>query len=31
MANEEPDGPTRTAYKELGYRLLRTEGFFLQR
>ncbi|WP_250888834.1 GNAT family N-acetyltransferase [Mesorhizobium sp. dw_380] len=31
MANEEPDGPTRTAYKDLGYRLLRTEGFFLQR
>jgi GNAT superfamily N-acetyltransferase len=30
-----PDGenaePTRTAYKVLGYQLLRTEGFFLQR
>ena len=27
----EPDGPTRIAYKSLGYRLLATEGFFLQR
>ena len=31
IANDEPDGPTRTAYKALGYRLLRTEGFFVQR
>lgn len=30
IANEEPDGPTRTAYRALGYRLLRTEGFFVQ-
>jgi len=27
----EPDGPTRTAYKSLGHRLLATEGFFIQR
>jgi GNAT superfamily N-acetyltransferase len=27
----EPDEPTRTAYKSLGYRLLATEGFLLQR
>jgi GNAT superfamily N-acetyltransferase len=27
----EPDEPTRTAYKRLGYRLLATEGFFVQR
>src|SRR5262249_26043362 len=27
----EPDTPTRTAYKALGYRLLATEGFFIQR
>ena len=27
----EPDGPTRSAYKALGYRLLATEGFFIQR
>jgi GNAT superfamily N-acetyltransferase len=27
----EPDGPTRAAYKALGYRLLATEGFFIQR
>jgi len=27
----EPDGPTRAAYKSLGYRLLATEGFFIQR
>jgi GNAT superfamily N-acetyltransferase len=27
----ESDGPTRTAYKGLGYRLLATEGFFVQR
>lgn len=26
-----PDGPTRSAYKSLGYRLLATEGFFVQR
>jgi GNAT superfamily N-acetyltransferase len=31
VANEDPDGPTRTAYKALGYRLLRTEGFFVHR
>ncbi|AZO43396.1 N-acetyltransferase [Mesorhizobium sp. M7D.F.Ca.US.005.01.1.1] len=31
VANENPDGPTRTAYKALGYRLLRTEGFFVHR
>ncbi|MCA0046106.1 GNAT family N-acetyltransferase [Mesorhizobium sp. B283B1A] len=30
IANDDPDGPTRTAYKALGYRLLRTEGFFVQ-
>ncbi|PTE11779.1 GNAT family N-acetyltransferase [Mesorhizobium helmanticense] len=30
IANEESDGPTRTAYRALGYRLLRTEGFFVQ-
>lgn len=30
IANDEADGPTRTAYKALGYRLLRTEGFFVQ-
>ena len=27
----EPDEPVRAAYKSLGYRLLATEGFFLQR
>jgi GNAT superfamily N-acetyltransferase len=27
----EPDGPTRAGYKALGYRLLATEGFFVQR
>jgi hypothetical protein len=27
----EPDQPTRSAYKALGYRLLRTEGFFVHR
>src|SRR5256885_10186865 len=27
----EPDGPARVAYKALGYRLLATEGFFVQR
>ncbi|CCV13638.1 GNAT family N-acetyltransferase [Mesorhizobium sp. STM 4661] len=30
IANDEPDRPVRTAYKALGYRLLRTEGFFVQ-
>lgn len=27
----EPHEPTRTAYKRLGYRLIATEGFFVQR
>jgi len=31
LAEGEPDGSTRTAYKALGYRLLATEGFFVQR
>jgi predicted N-acetyltransferase YhbS len=31
VAEGEPDGPSRTAYKTLGYRLLATEGFFVQR
>jgi GNAT superfamily N-acetyltransferase len=31
IAEGEPDGPTRTAYKALGYRLLATEGFFVHR
>src|SRR3989442_13190637 len=31
IAEGEPDTPTRTAYKALGYRLLATEGFFVQR
>ena len=31
VAEGEPDEPTRTAYKALGYRLLATEGFFVQR
>jgi GNAT superfamily N-acetyltransferase len=31
IAEGEPDQPTRTAYKALGYRLLATEGFFVQR
>jgi GNAT superfamily N-acetyltransferase len=30
IAEGEPEQPTRTAYKALGYRLLATEGFFLQ-
>lgn len=30
IATDEPDQPVRTAYKALGYRLLRTEGFFVQ-
>jgi GNAT superfamily N-acetyltransferase len=31
IAEGEPDEPTRPAYKALGYRLLATEGFFVQR
>ena len=31
IAEGEPDTPTRAAYKVLGYRLLATEGFFVQR
>jgi hypothetical protein len=31
IAKGEPDTPTRAAYKALGYRLLATEGFFVQR
>lgn len=31
IADGEPDAPTRTAYKALGYRLLATEGVFVQR
>lgn len=31
IATAEPDAPTRTAYKAVGYRLLRTEGFFVLR
>src|SRR5215471_3789754 len=31
VAEGEPDEPTRAAYKALGYRLLATEGFFVQR
>jgi hypothetical protein len=31
IAEGEPHEPTRTAYKALGYRLLATEGFFMQR
>src|SRR5262245_40161463 len=31
IAEGEPERPTRTAYKALGYRLLATEGFFLHR
>ena len=30
IAAGEPDGPARAAYKALGYRLLGTEGFFVQ-
>jgi hypothetical protein len=30
VADGEPDAATRTAYKALGYRLLATEGFFVQ-
>ena len=30
IADGEPDGPLRTAYKALGYRLLATEGVFIQ-
>ena len=29
VGDGEPDGPTRSAYKGLGYRLLATEGFFV--
>jgi GNAT superfamily N-acetyltransferase len=31
IADGEPHQPTRVAYKSLGYRLLATEGFFVQR
>ena len=31
VGDGEPDGPTRSAYKGLGYRLLATAGFFVQR
>src|SRR5262245_54017145 len=31
VAEGEPEEPTRSAYKQLGYRLLLTEGFFVQR
>jgi len=31
IAEGEPDGSTRATYKALGYRLLATEGFFVQR
>src|SRR5712675_256544 len=31
IAQGEPDEPMRTGYKALGYRLLATEGFFVQR
>jgi GNAT superfamily N-acetyltransferase len=31
IGEAEPDEPTRAAYKALGYRLLATEGFFVQR
>ena len=31
IAEGEPEEPTRTAYKALGYRLLATEGLFVQR
>jgi GNAT superfamily N-acetyltransferase len=31
IAEGKPDEPTRTTYKALGYRLLATEGFFVQR
>jgi GNAT superfamily N-acetyltransferase len=31
LGEGEPDQPTRAAYKALGYRLLATEGFFVQR
>jgi hypothetical protein len=31
LGEGEPDEPTRTAYKSLGYRLLATEDFFVQR
>src|SRR5262250_2839785 len=31
IAEGEPDEPTRVGYKALGYRLLATEGFFVQK
>ena len=31
LAEGEDDGPTRAAYKALGYRLMATEGFFVHR
>lgn len=31
VADGDPDQPTRAAYRALGYRLLATEGFFVQR
>src|SRR6185312_14251524 len=31
IAQGDADAPTQTAYKALGYRLLATEGFFVQR
>jgi GNAT superfamily N-acetyltransferase len=31
VGTSEPDAPVRAAYKALGYRLLATEGFFVQR
>jgi hypothetical protein len=31
IAEGEPDEPTRTAYEALGYCLVATEGFFVQR
>jgi hypothetical protein len=31
LGRDEPDDPARAAYRSLGYRLLATEGFFIQR
>src|SRR5205814_4228967 len=31
LGDDQPDGPARAAYKDLGYRLLATEGFFVHR
>src|SRR5262249_50686340 len=31
LVEGEDDGPTRAAYRDLGYRLLATEGFFIHR